>query len=119
MSTMLMTALTSPLCLLAPFLVERFGRRPIFMIITVLATSELFFVSIAQSLVDLRGTPGGNALRWMTPIVGLLGFALGQASAMLGLLNMAPILIGEICPHAARAAMSKVMYFSLAGFAFK
>lgn len=66
-STMLMTAVTSPLCLLAPFVVERFGRRPLFILITVLSTFELVFVSIAQSLVDLRHVQSSDPTGWFIP----------------------------------------------------
>jgi len=103
--TMLMTGVTVPLSLLAPWMVERFGRRPLFLLITALSTGELVFVTAAQALVDLNGGKGGG---WFIPAVGLFGFSLGQSASMLGILTMGPVLLGEFCPHAARAGITQV-----------
>uniref|UniRef100_A0A915ESQ2 Major facilitator superfamily (MFS) profile domain-containing protein n=1 Tax=Ditylenchus dipsaci TaxID=166011 RepID=A0A915ESQ2_9BILA len=94
LATMLMTAVTSPLCLMAPFLVEKFGRRPLFIFITLLSTLEL------------GGSPDGS---WFIPTVGIFGCFMGGASSMLGMLNMTSILVGELCPHAARAIITQIM----------
>uniref|UniRef100_A0A915D762 Major facilitator superfamily (MFS) profile domain-containing protein n=1 Tax=Ditylenchus dipsaci TaxID=166011 RepID=A0A915D762_9BILA len=110
LATMLMTAVTSPLCLMAPFLVEKFGRRPLFIFITLLSTLELVFVGVAQALVDVLkrqgGSPDGS---WFIPTVGIFGCFMGGASSMLGMLNMTSILVGELCPHAARAIITQIM----------
>lgn len=61
-----MTALTAPLCLLSPCLVERWGRRPLFLLITALATLELIMITGAQALYDTLSRKflreGGEAL---------------------------------------------------------
>jgi MFS family permease len=112
LATMLMTAVTSPLCLIAPYLVEKFGRRPLFILITALSTFELVFVAIAQALVDLLSRQGVSPTStWFIPTFGIFGCFLGSSSSMLGVLNMTSILVGELCPHVARAIITQVDAF--------
>lgn len=102
LSTLLVNAFNSPICLLAPIAIERFGRRPMFILLSTLSTLELAFFLIAQTFVDLN-QPG-----WIPTIFALIGCAMGQAAFNIGILNMAPILIGELCPYASRSLVTQV-----------
>ncbi|KAL3100584.1 hypothetical protein niasHS_001150 [Heterodera schachtii] len=101
--TMAMTALTAPLCLVAPCLIESWGRRPLFLLITALSTLELTLLTVAQLLYDVLG--GGGIF---VSSMALIGCTMGQASVNLGLFNMTPILVGELFPHPARARATQV-----------
>uniref|UniRef100_A0A914GRY3 Major facilitator superfamily (MFS) profile domain-containing protein n=1 Tax=Globodera rostochiensis TaxID=31243 RepID=A0A914GRY3_GLORO len=101
--TMAMTALTAPLCLVAPCLIESWGRRPLFLLITSLSTLELTLMTGAQCLYDILG--GGGLI---VSMLALIGCTMGQASVNLGIFNMTPILVGELFPHPARARATQI-----------
>ncbi|KAL3095191.1 hypothetical protein niasHT_020342 [Heterodera trifolii] len=103
-STMAMIAVTAPFCFLSPVLIERWGRRPLFLLVTSFSVAELALITGAQFASDQTASGGNDA----TAALALIGFTLGQSSANLGILHMTPILIGELIPHAARSATIQV-----------
>ena len=105
---MLIMAVNIPLLPLAPILIEQYGRQKLFLLVTFLSILELGFLSVAELFLDFNG---GIAAGWGLPaFLAVIGCILGHASIMLGLLSMAPILIGEICPYAARPKIAKVRF---------
>jgi hypothetical protein len=110
LSTLLMNAVNSPLCLLSPIWIERFGRRPMFLSLTILSSLELAFVAAAQILLDING---GQPAGWFVAFLAIVGCTAGQASVNIGLLNMTPILVGELCPYAARSLLTQVTYLHI------
>ncbi|KAI3417975.1 hypothetical protein GPALN_010572 [Globodera pallida] len=104
-STMAMTALAAPFCFLSPVLIERWGRRPLFLLITLFSTAELTLITGAQRMYDSAGGSVAAAL------LALAGCTMGQFSANLGIFHMTPILTGELIPHAARALTVQINMF--------
>jgi hypothetical protein len=113
LTTTAMTMVAAPLCFIAPYAVERFGRRPLFLTISALSTLEILFVAFAQLFVDSSasnsssraGDPSSTSNGYAfvpAAVLGVFGCTLGQAAVTLGLLNMTALLIGELCPHAMR-----------------
>ncbi|PAV84386.1 hypothetical protein WR25_16441 isoform B [Diploscapter pachys] len=97
---LIISAVSVPVCFIAPILIERIGRRPIFVTITLLCTVEWIGLGLAQTFTDFGYE---SSLIWLTAVVGAI---LGQIAVNLGLLIMAPILMSEICPHNTRATIS-------------
>ena len=107
-----MTALGAPFSLLAPFMVESKGRRPLFLLVSALSTLELGLITLTQAFFDMNGDGG-----WLIVGIALLACTFGQVSCSLGIYNMNPILVGELFPHQARAKATqastiKVMFIS-------
>lgn len=98
-----MTAIGAPFSLLAPFMVEFKGRRPLFLIVSALSTLELGLMTLAQAFFDLSGNGG-----WLIVGIALLACTFGQISCSLGIFNMNPILVGELIPTSARAKATQV-----------
>ncbi|KAK0408733.1 hypothetical protein QR680_004126 [Steinernema hermaphroditum] len=93
----------SPLCLLAPWLIERMGRRPLILLVCGLCVGEWLLLGSAQFVVDMN-----IQVDLLSSTLGIIGSIFGQAANMLGLLTFTAILISEMCPHTARAAISQV-----------
>uniref|UniRef100_A0A1I7Z510 MFS domain-containing protein n=1 Tax=Steinernema glaseri TaxID=37863 RepID=A0A1I7Z510_9BILA len=93
----------APLCVLAPWLIERIGRRPLILMVCGLCVGEWALLGAAQFIVDMK-------LQYtdLSSALGIAGSIMGQAACMLGLLTLTAILISEMCPHTARAAISQV-----------
>ncbi|RCN25814.1 hypothetical protein ANCCAN_28471 [Ancylostoma caninum] len=96
-------AIALPMCFIAPLLIERFGRRRVFVAITLLCSLEWAALGAAETFVDV-GAPKKPAC-WA---VGVFGATVGQTAVNLGMLVMSPMMISEICPYNTRAAITKV-----------
>ncbi|CAB3396582.1 unnamed protein product [Caenorhabditis bovis] len=90
-----------PISLMSPVMIEKYGRRPIFVILTWLCALEWIGFAIAQAFVDLNIV---SPLPW---IIACFASVLGQSALNMGMLVMAPIMISELCPHNIRAAVSQ------------
>ncbi|KAF8386775.1 hypothetical protein PRIPAC_75917 [Pristionchus pacificus] len=100
--TMLLSSLIAlPLLFISPVIIEKFGRRPLFITVCMLCTLEWAGLGLAQFFVDHEVTSFTRA------VLGIGGSFLGQSALNLGLLVMAPILLSEICPHNTRAAITQ------------
>ncbi|GMS77873.1 hypothetical protein PENTCL1PPCAC_48, partial [Pristionchus entomophagus] len=100
--TMLLTSLIAlPLLFVSPWIIDKFGRRPLFITVCMLCTLEWAGLGLAQFFVD------GGVTSFTRAVLGIGGSFLGQSAANLGLLVMAPILLSEICPHNTRAAITQ------------
>ncbi|KIH53891.1 hypothetical protein ANCDUO_15966 [Ancylostoma duodenale] len=95
-------AIALPMCFIAPLLIERFGRRKMFVAITLLCSLEWAALGAAQTFVDV-GAPSKPTC-W---VLGVFGATMGQTAINLGMLVMSPMMISEICPYNTRAAISK------------
>lgn len=97
-SILILAFVTTPFALLAPSLIEKIGRRPLFLAMSLMCSIEWAFLGFAK---------------WTshTPIsapIGLFGIATGNIAIILGILNMPPIFVNEICPFAAKAKLTEV-----------
>ncbi|TKR70185.1 hypothetical protein L596_022239 [Steinernema carpocapsae] len=92
----------APISFLAPWLIERLGRRPLILAVSGLCIGEWFLLGSAQFVADRLH------IALMSEILGVVGSILGQAANMLGLLTLTAILISEMCPHTARAAITQI-----------
>ncbi|KAH7721619.1 Protein Y39B6A.41 [Aphelenchoides avenae] len=99
----LMQLITAPLCFLSPVLVEKCGRRPLFLSISAMCCFEWAMISCAQVFVDWH-IPNST----MSSVLGVIGCSVGQAAIMLGLLQLTPILLSEMVPHTARSTISQI-----------
>ncbi|KHJ97494.1 hypothetical protein OESDEN_02524 [Oesophagostomum dentatum] len=134
----LMNAAAAPLCFTAPWLIERFGRRKMFIVITSLCALEWVTLGMAQIFVDIQAQVTssivgsgygltteatyhhtqtgffGNVMIFqnMTTswLCGILGATIGQCALNLGLLIMSPMMISEICPYNTRPAIAQVSF---------
>ncbi|EYC11295.1 hypothetical protein Y032_0051g2128 [Ancylostoma ceylanicum] len=97
-----MNAIALPVCFIAPLLIERFGRRKMFVAITLLCSLEWAALGAAQTFVDV-GAPNKPSC-W---VFGVFGATMGQIAVNLGMLIMSPMMISEICPYNTRNAISK------------
>ncbi|KAE9552332.1 hypothetical protein FO519_004457 [Halicephalobus sp. NKZ332] len=113
LAIMIISFVTFPLCLISPVIIEKAGRRPLFLSVSGLCITEWLFLMIAQSMVDMN-----IRVPLITSTIGIIGTLAGQVAVMLGLLILTPIMIGELCPHVARAPIGQFvqvvpMIFSL------
>uniref|UniRef100_A0A914D8Q3 Uncharacterized protein n=1 Tax=Acrobeloides nanus TaxID=290746 RepID=A0A914D8Q3_9BILA len=69
-----------------------------------LCVFEWLCYCIAQFFVDFH-----ISISWFSSSLGILGALCGQAALNLGLLNMTPILVSELCAQAARAVISEIV----------
>lgn len=97
-----MTFIATPFALLAPTLIEKLGRRPLFLTMSFLCTTEWAFLGFSQWMSETQ----------IGPPVGLFGIALGNVSFMLGILTMTPIILNELCPFAAKAKVTEVLFWN-------
>lgn len=68
---------TTPFALVSPFLIEKLGRRPLFLVMSGLCTFEWFCLAFSQWKVLL-----GSA-------IGVIGIAGGNIAFYMGIMNMA------------------------------
>ncbi|GMT09513.1 hypothetical protein PFISCL1PPCAC_810 [Pristionchus fissidentatus] len=101
LTMLLMSLFLLPLLFLSPLIIDKFGRRPLFIAVCLLCSLEWIGLAIAQFFVDHHVTSFPGA------VIGIGASCLGQAAQNLGLLVMAPILLSEICPHNTRAAITQ------------
>ncbi|CAI4223392.1 unnamed protein product [Auanema sp. JU1783] len=109
---LVISAISLPICFISPFLIHKFGRRPIFATVTILCALEWVGFGFAQIFVDLHAAD--LTVSWISAC---LASILGQSAINMGLLIMSPILISEICPHHTRAAISQLTQVFPIGFA--
>ncbi|GMR57231.1 hypothetical protein PMAYCL1PPCAC_27426, partial [Pristionchus mayeri] len=102
LTMLLMSLIALPLLFISPLIIDKFGRRPLFITVCLLCTLEWAGLAAAQFFVDY-GVPS-----FTRAILGIGGSFLGQSALNLGLLVMAPILLSEICPHNTRAAITQI-----------
>lgn len=100
----LISLVSAPLCFLAPWVIELFGRRKLFITVTALCALEWTGFGLAQLLTDQKPHQETTSA-WVYAVVGA---TLGQCAVNLGLLIMAPVMISEICPHNTRATISQL-----------
>lgn len=108
---------TWPLNFLASYIIERFGRRQLFIIVASFVSAELLFTTTAQILVDFHGgSLDGNAsicpfpFNWIIPGLAILGQIAQMTSWSLGLITMVTILVTDLCPHSLRALITQVNF---------
>uniref|UniRef100_A0A914YH19 Major facilitator superfamily (MFS) profile domain-containing protein n=1 Tax=Panagrolaimus superbus TaxID=310955 RepID=A0A914YH19_9BILA len=104
LALMILSFATFPLCIIAPLAIEKMGRRPLFLSVSALCIFELVFLMFAHAFCDFHFN-----LPTITSIIGFLGTLGGQVALMMGLLNLTPIMISELCPHVARAPVGQVV----------
>lgn len=95
--------LSSPICFAAPLIIEKIGRRPLFLSVSALSVFEWFLLGIAQFLADEH-----SEHLLYSEILGVVGSISGSAASMLGLLVLTPIMVSELCPHPSRAIITQV-----------
>uniref|UniRef100_A0A8R1E2C4 Major facilitator superfamily (MFS) profile domain-containing protein n=1 Tax=Caenorhabditis japonica TaxID=281687 RepID=A0A8R1E2C4_CAEJA len=96
------SAISLPISLTAPLMIEKYGRRPIFVILTWLCALEWIGFAIPEAMNDF-------GVRWDSRwIVACVSAILGQSAVNLGMLVMAPIMISELCPQNIRAKVSQL-----------
>ena len=100
---MILSLITFPLCIVAPWAIERMGRRPLFLGVSALCVFELILLMIAHAFIDFKFD-----VPILASIIGVLGTFGGQIALMMGLLNLTPIMISELCPHVARGPVGQV-----------
>ncbi|CAI2352521.1 unnamed protein product [Caenorhabditis sp. 36 PRJEB53466] len=99
---MAISSLSLPVSFFAPLMIERYGRRPIFVMLTWLCALEWIGFAVTEAFNDL-GLFFPD--RW---IVACSAAVLGQSAVNMGMLVMAPIMISELCPHNIRATVSQI-----------
>ncbi|WKY11905.1 hypothetical protein Q1695_003462 [Nippostrongylus brasiliensis] len=92
-----------PLCFLAPWMIERFGRRRLFAVITSLCALEWLLFGFAELLTSVSSQAATAS--WL---LATIAATMGQCSVNIGLLIMAPIMISEVCPQNTRAIISQI-----------
>uniref|UniRef100_A0A914UI21 Major facilitator superfamily (MFS) profile domain-containing protein n=1 Tax=Plectus sambesii TaxID=2011161 RepID=A0A914UI21_9BILA len=97
--------LPSPFCLLAPWLIERAGRRPLFLTCISLCLLEVGLLFTTQIVLDQNS---GESSR-TTIFLGLAGFLAGSFASVIGIVTIACILVSELCPQATRATASQAI----------
>ncbi|CAL2047581.1 unnamed protein product [Caenorhabditis brenneri] len=98
---MVISAVSLPVSFIAPLIIEKYGRRPIFVLLTWLCAFEWIGMAIPEM---------ANNFGWMFEtrwLFACLAAVLGQSAVNLGMLVMAPIMISELCPHNIRATVSQ------------
>ncbi|VDM38474.1 unnamed protein product [Toxocara canis] len=95
--------ISSPFCFATPFIIEKIGRRPLFLSVSALCVLEWFFLGAAEFLVDEHS----ESLLY-SEVLGMIGSISGSMALMLGLLVLTPIMISELCPHPSRAIVTQV-----------
>ncbi|KAE9548180.1 hypothetical protein FO519_008609 [Halicephalobus sp. NKZ332] len=102
LATMIISFVTLPLCLVSPVVIEKVGRRPLFLFVSGLCVIEWLLLMIARSMIDIN-----IRVHVLTSVLGVVGALAGQVSVMMGLMILTPIIIGELCPHVARAPVGQ------------
>ncbi|CAB61061.2 Major facilitator superfamily (MFS) profile domain-containing protein [Caenorhabditis elegans] len=98
---MVINTVSLPVSFIAPLIIEKYGRRPIFVLLTWLCAFEW----LGMSIPEMANNFGWNIdFRW---IFACFSAILGQCAVNLGMLVMAPIMISELCPHNIRATVSQ------------
>jgi cyanate permease len=92
---------TTPFSFLSPYLIERVGRRPLFLMMSLLCSLEwgLFGVGLWQAHTRIGAS------------VGMIGLASGHLAYKLGVNSLPAIILNELCPFASKAAVSEVSKF--------
>ncbi|ULT92430.1 hypothetical protein L3Y34_009899 [Caenorhabditis briggsae] len=98
---MVISAISLPISFIAPLIIEKYGRRPIFVLLTWLCAFEWLGLAIPEMANNFGFK---FDVRW---IFACLAAVLGQAAVNLGMLVMAPIMISELCPLNIRAKVSQ------------
>ncbi|PIC30455.1 hypothetical protein B9Z55_021690 [Caenorhabditis nigoni] len=98
---MVISAISLPISFIAPLIIEKYGRRPIFVLLTWLCAFEWLGLAIPEMANNFGFE---FEVSW---IFACLAAVLGQAAVNLGMLVMAPIMISELCPLNIRAKVSQ------------
>uniref|UniRef100_A0A914XBP8 Major facilitator superfamily (MFS) profile domain-containing protein n=1 Tax=Plectus sambesii TaxID=2011161 RepID=A0A914XBP8_9BILA len=96
--------ITTPFCILAPWLIERIGRRPLFLACVLLSFMQVGGLLANQLIIDTLGAST------TTVVVGLSAFLCGSFASVLGVVTIACILVSELCPQATRSAASQAIF---------
>ena len=99
---MIISLVTLPFCVISPVIIEKAGRRPLFLSVSGFCILEWLFLMVAQSMLDMN-----MKIPLITSTMGIIGTFSGQVAVMLGLLILPSIMISELCPHAARAPVGQ------------
>ena len=99
---MIISFATLPLCVASPVIIEKAGRRPLFLSVSAFCILEWLFLMFSQAILDMK-----IRIPFITSAMGIIGTFSGQVAVMLGLLILPPIMVSELCPHAARASVGQ------------
>ncbi len=114
-------AISLPVALLSPVLVERLGRRPMFLISAMLLILQSVLLGASQSIVDMHRVPRyppAVIFIWhyfqvnespLAAILGILSMLSGSIASMAGVHGFTAILIAELCPPSTRVAVGQVV----------
>uniref|UniRef100_A0A7E4VHZ7 MFS domain-containing protein n=1 Tax=Panagrellus redivivus TaxID=6233 RepID=A0A7E4VHZ7_PANRE len=97
------TYATFPLVFVAPIVIEKLGRRPIILTTSILSIGEVMFLAAGQFIID------NNPELVISSAFGVMAVVLGTVGINLGQMSMAPILVSELCPHAARGSITQMI----------
>ncbi|CAI5452401.1 unnamed protein product [Caenorhabditis angaria] len=101
LAMMAISIISLPMSFISPLMIEKYGRRPVFVGLTWLCALEWIGLAISEGLIDL-----GLSSYWIWTIA-CISVIFGQVAFNMGILVMAPIMISELCPHNIRAIVSQ------------
>jgi hypothetical protein len=94
--------IATPCSFVSPYLIEKLGRRPLFLSMSMLCCLEWLLLAIAQ------WQPSAG----ISSAVGFAGMSLGHIAYKLGVAALPIIILNEIVPFASKSATSEVNLFS-------